>query len=77
MAPMPPRDLPAHRSPAFFWEVPAFLEYVQPPTLDGAWWRPKNADPEAWAPDGAALLIPFDGDGHWDMCFDYGSVGPE
>jgi len=23
-----------------------------------------------WLPDGAAALIPFDGDGHWYLCFD-------
>lgn len=45
-------------------------------TLDGAWWRPKNANPKAWAPERPDLLIPFDGDGHWDMCFDYRTVGP-
>ena len=46
-------------------------------TLDGAWWRPRNADLEAWAPERPDLLIPFDGDGHWDMCLDYRAVGPD
>lgn len=28
------------------------------------------------APPDSLLLIPFDGDGHWYMCFDYRSSGP-
>lgn len=40
-------------------------------TADGAWWRPERATAEVWTPDGADQLIPFTGDGHWDMCFDY------
>ncbi len=44
-------------------------------TRDAAWWRPKRRSPEMWAPAGLDLLIPFDGDGHWDMCFDYRVVG--
>jgi hypothetical protein len=39
------------------------------------WWR-LPADAAGWRPDGAPLLIPFDGDGHWDMCFDYRLAGP-
>ena len=113
-----------------YWDVPAFLDYVQPPltdaviaaaekqlgvrlpatylallreqnggylraswpgsvsrtlfgigpgfasiTRDGAWWRPKNASEGAWAPAAPDLLIPFDGDGHWDVCFDYRAHG--
>ena len=46
-------------------------------TLDNGWWRPKNADPDEWAPERPDLLIPFDGGGHWDMCFDYRISGPE
>jgi hypothetical protein len=45
-------------------------------TRDESWWRPKNAEPGMWAPEEPALLIPFDGDGHWDMCFDYRKCGP-
>ncbi len=45
-------------------------------TGDQAWWRPKNVEPGAWQPAGAELLIPFDGDGHWDLCFDYRACGP-
>src|SRR3954451_23089396 len=37
-------------------------------TLDQARWRPKNRAPQAWAPSLSELLIPFDGDDHWDMC---------
>lgn len=117
------------RFPGGYWQVPAYLDYVQPPlteeavalaeeqlgvtlpsaylkllgqqnggylraaagissqlngigprfpsiTRDEAWWRPKNADAGAWAPPDSRLLIPFDGDGHWDMCFDYRGCGP-
>lgn len=34
-----------------------------------AWWQ----DEEDFEPrlSGAAWLIPFDGDGHWDLCLDY------
>jgi hypothetical protein len=45
-------------------------------TLDEAWWRPKNRSPDAWSPPLPELLIPFDGDGHWDMGFDYRKRGP-
>jgi hypothetical protein len=45
-------------------------------TRDDGWWRPKNADSQMWAPPQSELLIPFDGDGHWDMCFDYRKHGP-
>src|SRR4051812_38543444 len=40
-------------------------------TLDQARWRPKNRSSKVWAPSQPELLIAFDGDGHWDMCFDY------
>lgn len=121
----------ADRIPRRYWDVPAFLDYVQPKltakavqeaesqlgvqlpekyldllkqqnggylrgswpdsvsrvlsgigprfpsiTRDDGWWRPKNAEPEMWAPPQPDLLIPFDGDGHWDMCFDYRKHGP-
>jgi hypothetical protein len=29
-----------------------------------------------WAPGNASRLVPFDGDGHWYLCFDYRSTGP-
>lgn len=45
-------------------------------TLDQARWRPKNLTPGSWAPPQSELLIPFDGDGDWDMCFDYRKRGP-
>jgi len=128
---MPMRDEASvlARFPGGYWQVPAFLDYVQPAltdealaaaeahlgvtlpsaylhllrqqnggylransgissqvngigpqfpsiTRDEGWWRPKNADAGAWAPTDASLLIPFDGDGHWDMCFDYRRGGP-
>ncbi|WP_433060543.1 SMI1/KNR4 family protein [Dactylosporangium sp. CS-033363] len=46
-------------------------------TLDGAWWRPPVEDDDMWVPDGAARLIPFDGGGHWDLCWDYRECGPD
>lgn len=46
---------------------PKFPSIVQ----DDAWWRPRNATPGVWVPPCSELLVPFDGDGHWDMCFDY------
>ncbi|KPG26232.1 SMI1/KNR4 family protein [Mycobacteroides immunogenum] len=34
-----------------------------------AWWHDdEDFEPR---PSGAAWLIPFDGDGHWDLCLDY------
>lgn len=114
-----------------YWDVPAYLDYVQPPltdaivdaaeeqlgvklpaaylrllreqnggylratwpkspsrtlygigpsfpsiTRDDAWWRPRRATDGAWAPAKRELVIPFDGDGHWDLCFDYRDRGP-
>ena len=35
----------------------------------GAWWHDDD-DFEPRPPD-AEWLIPFDGDGHWDLCLDY------
>jgi hypothetical protein len=46
---------------------PKFPSIVQ----DNAWWRPRHGTPEVWVPPCSELLVPFDGDGHWDMCFDY------
>jgi hypothetical protein len=43
-------------------------------TDDHAWWRAKDFD--GFVPDGRDLLIPFHGDGHWDLCFDYRLCGP-
>jgi hypothetical protein len=45
-------------------------------TRDEAWWRPKRARSGIWIPPESERLIPFDGDGHWDMCLDYRRVGP-
>ena len=45
-------------------------------THDGARWRPRNRTSGGWAPTRAELLIPFDGDHDWDMCFDYRKHGP-
>jgi len=45
-------------------------------TRDESWWRPKRARPGVWVPEHSERLIPFDGDGHWDMCFDYRKSGP-
>lgn len=44
-------------------------------TRDTARWRPHNKDTGGWAPEGAAKLIAFDGDGHWHQCFDYRERG--
>lgn len=51
----------------------------QHPNLVGeaANWAPASPEPGRWAPTGSALLIPFDGDGHWHMCLDYREVGRE
>jgi hypothetical protein len=46
-------------------------------TLDGAWWRDADAEAEMWVPSQRQLLLPFDGEGHWDLCFDYRQRGPE
>jgi len=32
---------------------------------------------EIWLPADADALIPFDGDGHWYLCFDFRSAGPQ
>jgi hypothetical protein len=46
-------------------------------TRDEAWWRAPGAEDEMWVPPQRELLIPFDGDGHWDLCFDYRVTGPD
>lgn len=45
-------------------------------TENSAWWKPGEASEDDWAPPRPELLIPFDGDGHWDMCLDYREQGP-
>jgi hypothetical protein len=46
-------------------------------TLDQDAWRPRNLGQASWVPRKAELLIPFDGDEHWSMCFDYRKRGPQ
>jgi len=45
-------------------------------TRDGARWRPALLAAGAWAPPQPHLLVPFDGDEHWSICFDYRQRGP-
>jgi SMI1 / KNR4 family (SUKH-1) len=45
-------------------------------TTHEAWWKAPQAG-DGWAPRLPGLLVPFDGDGHWDMCFDYRDCGPQ
>jgi hypothetical protein len=45
-------------------------------TVDDAWWRTPDPDDGMWVPPGSALLIPFDGEGHWNLCLDYRARGP-
>lgn len=45
-------------------------------TCEEARFRPKNQVAGSWAPKQAESLIPFDGDGDWEMCFDYRRHGP-
>ena len=42
------------------------------PSLTGghAWWQ-QDPEDDDWAPPAAHLLVPFDGDGHWNLCLDY------
>jgi hypothetical protein len=43
-------------------------------------WQAESAAEEegwAWVPRSAHRLVPFDGDGHWYLCFDYRSAGPQ
>lgn len=35
-----------------------------------AWWQTPEGEQD-WRPRDPLLLIPFDGDGHWDLCLDY------
>ena len=43
------------------------------PALD-----PSNAEDGQWVPRASERLIPFDGDGHWYLCFDYrGGPNPQ
>jgi hypothetical protein len=44
-------------------------------TCDQARFRPRHREPRHWAPAGSELLIPFDGDGDWFLCFDYRKLG--
>jgi hypothetical protein len=41
-----------------------------------AWWHAPDADEEMWVPPEPDLLVPFDGEGHWDLCWDYRTSGP-
>lgn len=41
-----------------------------------AWWYGADANAGAWVPAESELLVPFDGDGDWDLCFDYRVHGP-
>jgi hypothetical protein len=41
-----------------------------------AWWYGADASAEDWVPAQSELLVPFDGDGDWDLCFDYRARGP-
>lgn len=43
-------------------------------TTHRAWWQ--EAGFEGYVPDGPELLVPVDGDGHWDLCLDYRRCGP-
>lgn len=47
------------------------------PTITSpAWFQDEGAEDEMWVPVGPELLVSFDGEGHWDLCFDYRSSGP-
>lgn len=48
-----------------------------PTVLDGSLKHQmaEHAD-EIWLPANSNALIPFDGDGHWYLCFDFRSAGP-
>lgn len=39
-----------------------------------SWWSDDTED--HWRPRDGHLVIPFDGDGHWSLCFDYRQRGP-
>jgi hypothetical protein len=72
------------------WGVSRILRGIGPqyPSLTetSAWWKPgkdseKDSEDDSesgdeWAPRQPKLLIPFDGDGHWDICLDYRERGP-
>ncbi|MGI5180316.1 SMI1/KNR4 family protein [Dactylosporangium sp. CA-152071] len=45
-------------------------------TAGRAWWQAPDADDEMWVPPEPGLLVPFDGEGHWDLCWDYRTAGP-
>jgi hypothetical protein len=40
------------------------------------WWRRDDAEDDMWVPADPELLVSFDGEGHWDLCFDYRACGP-
>ena len=47
------------------------------PTITSpTWFQDEGAEAEMWVPADPDLLVSFDGDGHWDLCFDYRSGGP-
>jgi hypothetical protein len=47
------------------------------PTMTSpTWFQDEGAEEEMWVPEQPQLLVSFDGDGHWDLCFDYRSSGP-
>jgi SMI1 / KNR4 family (SUKH-1) len=42
------------------------------------WWQDEDTgDDQGWIPDTPKLLVPFSGDGHWHLCFDYRKHGPQ
>jgi hypothetical protein len=51
-----------------------------PGIADGRWTalcdEAESADDGRWHPREARKLVPFDGDGHWYLCFDYRKSGP-
>jgi hypothetical protein len=40
------------------------------------WKDSQQASDYGWSPRSANLLVPFDGDGHWHLCLDYRTSGP-
>ncbi len=62
-------DLPHERLDGIGPEFPSI-------TRDDAWWRAPDAEEEMWVPPEPGLLVPFDGGGHWNLCFDYRGAGP-
>lgn len=66
--------------PKFPGTVHSIISGIGPyfPTITEGWLEIiDDLDDDEWWPQKPHLLVPFDGDGHWYLCFDYRENGPQ